>query len=457
MVRTSVTALVVSLVAAAIHAQSPQLVSYLPFDNDSLANAVNSNYPGSFASWNETVQSGQVVVTTGTDPTFVPGIFGTAVQFTGATSGTYPSPPTTSGNFVSVPGGGGLNGLASTTISMWVEWNGTQPTAMAGDSNTWGQYGCVLGRRQVSGSFDPQIGINGPDPSTCEGLRYGCSTWMDGNNTPNDLGRGWGMPQAPNSVSPGDGVWVNVVTTFDSSGDVTMYMNGVLLRSVLDQPLANLPSSPLTIGAYYATDQQWGPSNSTVDDFGIFNTNIDGGVTNGVPNNTGLVAAIYNLGVSNLKYDLGDVSQLFTVYGNQTGTATVNGLNWTYATGLSGGLGVLQQSGGNDYVQLDSGGGGVEALASLHPGDANGDGRVDINDLTIVLTNFGQTGCVWSQGCMDGDPTGTVDINDLTIVLSSFGMTYTAAGIEAVPEPSTIALLLASAACRLAFAWRNRA
>ena len=30
----------------------------------------------------------------------------------------------------------------------------------------------------------------------------------------------------------------------------------------------------------------------------------------------------------------------------------------------------------------------VQAL----PGDANLDGRVDINDLTIVLTNFGQTG-----------------------------------------------------------------
>ena len=49
------------------------------------------------------------------------------------------------------------------------------------------------------------------------------------------------------------------------------------------------------------------------------------------------------------------------------------------------------------------------------PGDANGDGRVDLNDLTIVLTNYGQLGRVWSQGSMDGDPTGKVDVNDLTI------------------------------------------
>jgi hypothetical protein len=213
----------------------------------------------------------------------------------------------------------------------------------------------------------------------------------------------------------------------------------------------------LTIGAYYATDQQWGPSNSTVDDFGIFNTNIDGGVTNGVPNNTGLVAAIYNLGVSKLNYDLGQMNQLFTVYGNGTGTATINGLNWTYvASGLSGGLGVLQNVNGDYYLQLDNNGGGVESAAN-NPGDANGDGKVDINDLTIVLTNFGQTGMTWSQGCMDGDPTGTVDINDLTIVLSNFGTTYTASSnIKAVPEPSTLALMLASAVCLVMWVWRRR-
>ena len=78
-------------------------------------------------------------------------------------------------------------------------------------------------------------------------------------------------------------------------------------------------------------------------------------------------------------------------------------------------------------------------VSSHNPGDANGDGKVDINDLTIVLSDFGQTGCAWSQGCMDGDPTGKVDINDLTIVLADFGTTYTAAGIKAVPEPSCLA------------------
>ena len=46
----------------------------------------------------------------------------------------------------------------------------------------------------------------------------------------------------------------------------------------------------------------------------------------------------------------------------------------------------------------------------------------------------------WSQGCMDGDPTGKVDINDLTIVLANFGTTYST-GMAAVPEPGMWAFL----------------
>ena len=71
---------------------------------------------------------------------------------------------------------------------------------------------------------------------------------------------------------------------------------------------------------------------------------------------------------------------------------------------------------------------------------------MDINDLTIVLANFGQTGMAWSQGNFTGDP--TVDINDLTIVLSNYGYGVTAAaGVKAVPEPASLVLLLAALVC----------
>ena len=42
------------------------------------------------------------------------------------------------------------------------------------------------------------------------------------------------------------------------------------------------------------------------------------------------------------------------------------------------------------------GNGTVFALHML-PGDANGDGKVDINDLTIVLAHFNQTGMIGAR------------------------------------------------------------
>jgi hypothetical protein len=52
------------------------------------------------------------------------------------------------------------------------------------------------------------------------------------------------------------------------------------------------------------------------------------------------------------------------------------------------------------------------------PGDANGDGKVDIFDLSRALSNWGRTGATRSQGDMNGD--GVVNIFDLSILLSNW-------------------------------------
>ena len=44
---------------------------------------------------------------------------------------------------------------------------------------------------------------------------------------------------------------------------------------------------------------------------------------------------------------------------------------------------------------------------------------MDINDLTIVLTNYGKSGMTWGTG--DSNSDGKADINDLTIVLTNYG------------------------------------
>ena len=93
---------------------------------------------------------------------------------------------------------------------------------------------------------------------------------------------------------------------------------------------------------------------------------------------------------------------------------------------------------------------------AILPGDANGDGRVDINDLTIVLAHYGQTGQTWAQGEFTGD--GKVDINDLTIVLANYNQSVgsSAGGLAAVPEPGMLVLLAAGLVGLLAYAWRKR-
>jgi formylglycine-generating enzyme required for sulfatase activity len=99
---------------------------------------------------------------------------------------------------------------------------------------------------------------------------------------------------------------------------------------------------------------------------------------------------------------------------------------------------------------------GFRMVEAVLPGDANLDGKVDINDLTIVLANYGQTGMTWAQGEFTGD--GTVDINDLTIVLANYDQTLgaSAAGLAAVPEPGPMALLAAGLAGLVAYTWRKR-
>ena len=80
---------------------------------------------------------------------------------------------------------------------------------------------------------------------------------------------------------------------------------------------------------------------------------------------------------------------------------------------------------------------------SAMPGDANLDGTVNISDLSKVLTNYDKTGMTWADGDFNGD--GTVNISDLSNVLTNYDKTAgaSAAGIKAVPEPSSMVLLSA--------------
>jgi hypothetical protein len=74
-------------------------------------------------------------------------------------------------------------------------------------------------------------------------------------------------------------------------------------------------------------------------------------------------------------------------------------------------------------------------------GDANLDGPVDVADLGVLATHYGQTtGAIWSQGDFNAD--GAVNVGDLGALATNYGLNSnsaavaTAASAATVPEPA---------------------
>ncbi len=85
----------------------------------------------------------------------------------------------------------------------------------------------------------------------------------------------------------------------------------------------------------------------------------------------------------------------------------------------------------------------IELAGSAMPGDADGNGVVDVADLGVVGANFGSTNATLEDGDFTGD--GSVDVADLGVV----GANWTAAqaagnGSALVPEPTTLLLVVMS-------------
>jgi probable HAF family extracellular repeat protein len=174
----------------------------------------------------------------------------------------------------------------------------------------------------------------------------------------------------------------------------------------------------------------------------------------------GTVVVLPGLGSSSPSDAALAINDSGTVVGEAATTAGIHAFVYDSTTGAEGDLNnlivpdgssagwTLQNAYGIDDAGRIAGYGTLDGayqaflLTPVLPGDANEDGKVDINDLTIVLTNYGQTGASWNTGDFIGD--GTVDINDLTIVLTNYGDTSgsSAAGMAAVPEPASLVLLV---------------
>ncbi|NQU20207.1 MAG: PEP-CTERM sorting domain-containing protein [Candidatus Nealsonbacteria bacterium] len=94
-------------------------------------------------------------------------------------------------------------------------------------------------------------------------------------------------------------------------------------------------------------------------------------------------------------------------------------------------------------------------------GDADGDGKVWLSDWGLLRANFGNTGAgkTWTDGNFDPWVDDKVWLSDWGLLRANFGNAdYTAAEAAAavVPEPGTMALVLAAWGTALLVGWRRR-
>ena len=225
-VRLALCTIVVStLCLGALAPARAGLVGYWPLDGDATA----------------------VVGTSGTlvnGPTSAPdrnGTAGGALAFDG-----------TSQQYVSVAGGGGLNAATTATVSMWVQWSGTQDNACCAS------YGNVLARQSNTVFSNNIIGLDSAAPASAR------LTWQP---------YGAGPPEITGSTPVGDGVWRHVAVTFQS-GQQRLYLDGVLEgTSSTAGTMSNDPGTPLAIGAW--TGDGAGYSTSSIDDVAVYDHVLD--------------------------------------------------------------------------------------------------------------------------------------------------------------------------------------
>ncbi len=95
----------------------------------------------------------------------------------------------------------------------------------------------------------------------------------------------------------------------------------------------------------------------------------------------------------------------------------------------------------------------LESSVILIPGDADGDGKVNEVDASILADNWGQTGATWTMGDFDGN--GVIGPGDAAILAANWGYDAGEAGSAAVPEPSALGLLLTLAIATVGFLRRR--
>ena len=170
------------------------------------------------------------------------------------------------------------------------------------------------------------------------------------------------------------------------------------------------------------------------------------------------------LNVSNGEFEASAANIQLVPHGNLTWHHTYTLINWSGAITLNGVTASsfnLLPSGVNGNFVVDNNADTVSFFVTANAGDADMNGKVDLNDLNIVLNHLGTATTLWTNGNFDGAP--AVDLNDLNAVLNNLGVNSSASTAIAdaqallaagAPEPASLGLL--TAALPLLIARRRR-
>lgn len=193
---------------------------------------------------------GDAVATLGTNGTLMNGATGTTDRF-GQANGAIIFDGIN--DYIRIPGGGGLDGLQTGTITMWVRWDGAAQDQ--GNATYSLNYGAILARQKDGHWSSNLIFLTGPDPATAK-IQF----------RPYSLS----ASAATSAASPGDGIWCHLAITF-SSGSQKIYLNGVLSATGslagMIQPDSNVP---LTVGGWTGDGGSY--FRGAIDDLRIYNT-----------------------------------------------------------------------------------------------------------------------------------------------------------------------------------------
>jgi hypothetical protein len=147
---------------------------------------------------------------------------------------------------VEIPGGGGLNGLARGTISLWAKWTGPQ---YAGFDNT---YGAVLARQNNLLWSDDILHLNSSDPDSA------AVVWRQASATP---------PTIIGTSIVGNDSWRHIAVTFSPDGS-ELFVDGVSQGTGASPLFHTSLTVPLAIGAWIGDGNSY--ATAAIDDVAIW-------------------------------------------------------------------------------------------------------------------------------------------------------------------------------------------